>query len=100
MRRTLALTALLVATIAVVPAEAGFKRPDSCRSGETVFNDGRVRLFTVEGTIDGEQAWRYFLCSRRIHVPRRFSETSPGLDETPSHFRHTGRYVAFIDTFI
>ena len=100
MRRMLALTALLVATIAVVPAEAGFKRPKSCRSGETIFNDGRVRLFTVEGTIDGTQAWRYFVCSRRIREPRRYNETSPGLDETHGGFRHTGRYVAYIATYI
>jgi hypothetical protein len=98
--RAALVAALVAAGLAAVPAEAGFKRPASCRSGETVFNDGRVRLFSVEGTVDGEQAWRYFVCSRRIREPRRYHETSPGLDDRPSRFRHTGRYVAWINTYI
>jgi hypothetical protein len=52
--RAALVAALVAASLAAVPAEAGFKRPASCRSGETVFNDGRVRLFRINTYIGGE----------------------------------------------
>jgi hypothetical protein len=90
------LVALAVAAAAAPPAPAAFQKPRSCRSGETVFRDGKVRLFSVEGEIDGEQAWRHYVCSGRLRKPRRFYETSPGLDETLSTVRRSGRRVAFL----
>lgn len=59
-----------------------------------------VRLFRIEGTVAGEQAFRYYVCSAHIRRPKVFNETSPGLDETLSTFRRSGRRVAFVQTLI
>ncbi len=101
--RRIALTlvlALAAALVVAAPGLAAFPKPRSCGAGEGIFRDGRVRLFTVEGTVDGEQAWRFYVCSARIRTPRRFNETSPGTDETLSTFRRSGRRVAFLDTLV
>jgi hypothetical protein len=95
---SLALAALALATGHATVASAGFRAPHDCGSGTTIFRDGPVRLFRTAGTIDGEQAWRHYVCSARIRTPKRFNETSPGLDETLSTFRRSGPRVAFVVT--
>ena len=97
--RIVLLAAALLAAAATT-AHAGFERPRDCRSGKTLFRDGRVRLFEIEGTVAGEQAWRHYVCSARIRTPKRFNETSPGSDETLSTFRRSGRRVAYVTTVI
>jgi hypothetical protein len=96
-----------VAALAIAPAlaagatavaDAGFEPPRGCGSGTTIFRDGPVRLFRIAGTVDGEQAWRHYVCSARIRTPRRFNQTSPGTDEQLSTFRRRGPRVAFVDT--
>jgi hypothetical protein len=100
-RATIAvLLAVAAAVLAAAPADAAFERPRSCRSGEGIFREGPVRLFRTEGTIAGEQAFRFYVCSARIRRPRLFNETSPGLDETISTLRRSGRRVAFVSTLI
>ena len=93
----LLLTAALAAGQAAV-ASAGFQPPRDCDSGTTIFRDGPVRLLRIAGTIDGEQAWRHYVCSARIRTPKRFNQTSPGTDEQLSAFHRGGRRVAFVDT--
>lgn len=83
---------------AAAPAQAGFEPARDCAAGKTVFRDGQARLFRIAGSIDGEQAWRHYVCSATIRTPRRFNETSPGADETLSTFRRSGRRVAYVDT--
>ena len=99
----LAATTAAVAALVAGPALAagpatGFDPPRDCDAGTTIFRDGPVRLFRIAGTVDGEQAWRHYVCSARIRTPRRFNETSPGLDEQLGSFRRNGRFVAFVDT--
>jgi hypothetical protein len=100
--RTATVILLAVAAAAGLAAQthAGFERPRTCRSGEGIFREGPVRRFRIEGTIAGEQAWRYYVCSARIRRPRLFNETSPGTDETLSTFRRSGRRVAFVSTLL
>ena len=102
MRRATIATLLAVgaAALAAPRADAAFERPRSCRSGEGIFREGPVRLFRTEGTIAGEQAFRFYVCSARIRRPRLLEETSPGLDETLSTFRRAGRRVAFVSTLL
>lgn len=103
LRRTATIVLLAAAAgpgLAAPPAEAGFDRPRTCRSGEGIFREGPVRLFRIEGTVAGEQAWRYYVCSARIRRPKLFNETSPGTDETLSTFRRSGRRVAFVTTLL
>ena len=99
----LAATTAAVAALVAGPALAagpatGFEPPRDCDAGTTIFRDGPVRLFRIAGAVDGEQAWRHYICSARIRTPRRFNETSPGLDEQLGTFRRNGRFVAFVDT--
>ena len=91
---------IAAAALATSPAQAGFQPPRDCRAGKTIFRDGPVRLFRIAGSIDGEQAWRHYVCSATIRTPKRFNETSPGLDETLSTFRHSGRRVAYVTVLI
>jgi hypothetical protein len=98
-----AAAAMLVLSIAAAafapsPAQAGFQPPRDCRSGTTIFRDGPVRLLRIAGSVDGEQAWRHYVCSATIRTPKRFNETSPGSDETLSAFRRSGRRVAYVTT--
>ena len=79
-------------------ANGGFEPPRDCASGTTIFREGPVRLFRIAGTIDGEQAWRHYVCSARMRTPKRFNQTSPGADEQLSTFRRGGPRVAFVDT--
>jgi len=97
-RRRQALLVAAALAAAASPAQAGFEPPSGCRSGTTLFRDGPVRLFRIAGSVAGEQAWRHYVCSARIRTPKRFNETSPGLDETLSAFRRSGARVAFITT--
>ncbi len=102
-RRTLLLAAAAAAAAApaaAVPAHGAFERPRSCRSGQTVFREGPVRLLRTEGTVAGEQAFRFHVCSARIRRPALFHETSPGQDETFSTFRRSGRRLAFVVTVL
>ena len=96
---TLVLVAALLA-VAASTAQAGFHPPRDCDSGTTIFRDGPVRLFRIAGSVDGEQAWRHYVCSPALRTPKRFNETSPGADEALSAFRRSGRRVAFVDTVI
>ena len=92
------LIAIAVSLAAASTAHAGFEPPRDCGSGTTIFRDGPVRLLRIAGTIDGEQAWRHYVCSARIRTPERFNQTSPGTDEQLSAFRRGGPRVAFVDT--
>jgi hypothetical protein len=92
------LAVFLLAAGTAAAADAGFRPPRDCHAGTTIFRDRDVRLFRTAGTIDGEQAWRYHVCSVRIRTPKRFNQTSPGTDEQLSTFRRNGPRVAFVDT--
>ena len=94
--------ALLLAAPALPAGQAAagarFRPPRDCDSGTIIFRDGPVRLLRIAGTIDGEQAWRHYVCSARLRTPKRFNQTSPGTDEQLSAFRRGGPRVAFVDT--
>ena len=98
--RIVLLAAALLAAAAST-AHAGFERPRDCKAGKTLFREGPVRIFEIEGTDPqfGEQAWRRYVCSARIRRPFRFYETGGGEDEQFSTFRRSGRRVAFLSTF-
>lgn len=79
LRTTLLISVTVVA--ATVPAsEAGFRTPRSCSDGSQVFREGRIRLFTIRGSVDGYPIDRYFLCSRWLRTPKRIYQTEESYD--------------------
>lgn len=66
----------------------------SCKSGHTVWSQGRARIFSTASKYPRGTLHKLYLCSKTVRRPRAFDDDYD-VDETFEHWRAFGRYVAY-----